>query len=933
MGTIAAIPALLRRVRVERPVLLLLFGLTAVTGFVVVAGPRLFDRVADVGLRSDLAGASATQRDLEFQSIGQPDAIAAESLEAARERATVLASQIPPSVRALTGPAVVVIDTARFRLAKPPNYTTVISFRSQTDADRHVTLVAGRFPARAARTSDPAIPFHLEVAVSQGIATETKLRVGDTYEAVIDPSDPLLSFVFPRPTTRIAITVVGIFAIPHPDEAYWFDDTRLAGIRLGGTFEFPIAYASALVAPEAYPDLVAFELPVSARWRFEVDPSTLDASRLTALVPDLRGLTAEFATTANRGGTALHTGLPALVGRFQARQATAASTLSVAAVGPLAVAAGALGIVALLVIRGRRSQVVLARSRGASSAQLLATQLVEGLLVGVPAALLGLAVAVGLVPGRASGLELPGAALVAGAAALVLVAASWSVSVRPRGRLAREDRSVSRLTPRRLVLDGLAVAVASIGAILLRERGIGGVAGGSGGLAGPSGAASTGADPLLALTPALIGAAVGLVAIRAYPLPLRALGWTAARRRDLVPVLALRDAGRHPSGAYLPLLVLTVTIALGTFASVVSVTIERDQVAASWQSVGADYRVETQDATALAPAVDPSVVPGVDAVARGRVVDGSSITAGGLYRTFGRLLAVDPSAYEQVVAGAPLGDPIPFALTVPPPTAGAGSTDQPIPAVLSSRLATSVTPAVAVGDTIIVEALGRKLSYLAVAVVDSFPGMTARSSFVVAPFAWVAAGFGEAQFAPSVFFVRGDATIGERLRATIRGQSGAPVVVSRAEAYASVHDAPLVAGVVTGFVASFAVAAGYAALAIVAGVILDGQRRAREIGFLRTLGVTDRQVAGMTIVEHGLPTAVAVVVGVALGLGVTQLLAPGLALEAFIGPDAVVRIEVDPVVIVVLALVVVAVVAAAVAASTWLARRLDLGRILRLAEE
>ena len=64
----------------------------------------------------------------------------------------------------------------------------------------------------------------------------------------------------------------------------------------------------------------------------------------------------------------------------------------------------------------------------------------------------------------------------------------------------------------------------------------------------------------------------GIVLLRVYPFPIRAGGWLAARRRDLVPVLGLRNVGRHSAAVALPLLVLMLTAAFTAFASVVSVT-------------------------------------------------------------------------------------------------------------------------------------------------------------------------------------------------------------------------------------------------------------------------------------------------------------------------------------------------------------------------
>ncbi len=141
------------------------------------------------------------------------------------------------------------------------------------------------------------------------------------------------------------------------------------------------------------------------------------------------------------------------------------------------------------------------------------------------------------------------------------------------------------------------------------------------------------------------------------------------------------------------------------------------------------------------------------------------------------------------------------------------------------------------------------------------------------------------------------------------------------------------AGVAGGFGFALVIALVYATLAVVAVVLLNAQRRSREFGFLRTLGLTEPQVAGLTAVEHGLPILVAVTVGVGLGLGLAVLLEPGLGLAEFIGPGAVVHLEVDWPSLGAVVLAVVLVVGAAIALSVWLAGRLELGRVMRIGEE
>ena len=69
MRLVGAVAALLRRVRAERGTTALVFVLVALTGFVVAAAPRLFDRVSDDGLRFELTRGTAIQRNLEFTTV------------------------------------------------------------------------------------------------------------------------------------------------------------------------------------------------------------------------------------------------------------------------------------------------------------------------------------------------------------------------------------------------------------------------------------------------------------------------------------------------------------------------------------------------------------------------------------------------------------------------------------------------------------------------------------------------------------------------------------------------------------------------------------------------------------------------------------------------------------------------------------------------
>jgi putative ABC transport system permease protein len=106
------------------------------------------------------------------------------------------------------------------------------------------------------------------------------------------------------------------------------------------------------------------------------------------------------------------------------------------------------------------------------------------------------------------------------------------------------------------------VLLAVLALFLLRRRGIAG---------------ERGFDPYLAAVPLLLALAVGLVALRLYPFPMRVLANGTAKRRDLVPSLGFRRVSRQPVVTTAPLLVVLVSVSVALFAAVVAASLDSAQ--------------------------------------------------------------------------------------------------------------------------------------------------------------------------------------------------------------------------------------------------------------------------------------------------------------------------------------------------------------------
>ncbi|HSM38849.1 MAG TPA: FtsX-like permease family protein, partial [Candidatus Limnocylindrales bacterium] len=547
------------------------------------------------------------------------------------------------------------------------------------------------------------------------------------------------------------------------------------------------------------------------------------------------------------------------------------------------------------------------------------TALWEAVMLVGAAILAGVAGALLFVPGRDSPASVPLAMAVGGGAVLALVIATWPAAGRPLRELHADEAPITRPSARRLVLEGTAVLLAVGGVFLLQQRG----------LTIDQGQVTT-FDPLLAATPALAGLAVGIVAMRLYPIPIRMLGWLAASRRDLVPVLGLRSVGRHPAVANLPLLVLMLTAAFGAFASVVTSTVDRGQQVASWENLGADYRIERIGGGTVAR-LHPEEVPGVRAVAGGYVDRQARFASTPNQRSSIFFLALQAEEYAEVTAGSPVDPAFPAAFT-DPDAAPLGTPDSPIPAILSRRLPAASEP-VRAGNTFTVELAGQVMTFLDVQERLDFVSLPAGSAFVIAPLDQVRRAYVNRTLEPNVLLLGGGPEAEAGLRDLVSEQLALGQLTSRHAAYEALRSAPLVAAVVIGFGAALAVAAAYTALTVMAALTLSAAARTRDLAFLRTLGMSARQALQLTVMEHGPPVLIALLPGVVLGVAVAVLLTPSLGLSAFAGTSRLLELTVDWRPIAVMSGALVLVVAAAIGLSTWLSRRASSADALRIGDD
>ena len=938
MSRASALALLLRRERFDLAAVGLVTLLVAFTAFVSVAGIRMLERAADDGLRRQVDAAPVVQRMIRFSTArsesGQEPAPTLADWQVEGEQ---LRTTLPEPLRALLADGNMTVGSVRLAVANPPDFPLFITLRYQDSFEELAELVAGRWPASTNAQLPPVVEFEptdtggqgwptgidhssdeprrFEIAVQEATARELGLSIGSALVVGVDYLDTLLqSSIIGRADVSLAPTeleITGLYRVRDPQSDAWFGDPELRFDDLGntGTALEPVAYITAYVSPDGLPGLVSSALPFEYQWRFPIMVDRLDAGAADDIRQALRILEAGPADTEASEDVTVTAGLLPLLERHRSLRAASEAVLGLAASAPLALAGGAIGMAAVLLTRRRRAAMILARGRGASGRLLLAANLSEAVVVAGVACLAGLGLAIALEPASELEPSLVAAVSIGFVAIALLGGLAWPQIAQPLGDLERGARPPRRMDPRRLVVELTVVALAVVGAYVLRQRGIA--------------AAGGGFDPFLAAVPPLIALAAGIVAVRAYRPLMAATGWLANRRRDLVPVLGVRTVARGAVSS-LPALVLLLAVAFAAFSSVVSTSVDQAQRHASWMAVGGDVRLEARGlARELPPGLDPSGVPGVEATARGFIDTRVRAPTGTRVGTL-MVHAVDAAAYAAVVTGSPIEHEWPSEFLDQPG-------DGPLPAIVGPRL-TGGQLGLGPGDKFQIVVLGRRIRLEVVEARQELAGLTAGDSFAIVPYAWLEHAM-KRDVPPSLMWIRAPAESVGALRDHISAHAGTIDLASRYDAYVALRNEPLVGAVGAGFGLAFGISVAYAVLTILGAVILSVGRRTRDLAVLRTLGLNGRQQTRLTMVEHVPSIMVALLPGIALGIGVASAVAPGLGLGAFSGSGGDVPLAIDWPSLAALSAALAALALAAVVIGSWLSRREAVVNALRMASD
>jgi putative ABC transport system permease protein len=424
----------------------------------------------------------------------------------------------------------------------------------------------------------------VEVLVSKAMADKLGMQVGDHYFAVSQQS--LLSVV------TVPVIIAGIWVPRDPTDAYWFYRPDLMDNMLM-VMQGPFIQR---VAPHLQKELA------EVTWYANFDGSAVRVWDVPALVTTIRVLMAESAVeTLNLNLSS--SPLDRLI-RYQDDSQALMIQLYTFSIPLFVLAFAFMILVAGLMTNQYRSEVAVLRSRGASVWQTVSISLAQSCVMGVLGMLGGAPIALGIVQvmGRTrSFLTFAGddwipAAITPSSVPFGLFAVGVTVvlTVVPMIEVARhtivtykQERARTLKPPlwQRLGLDLLLLIPAGYWTYLLAKQGSADIAG-----LGTS-ANDPFSNPSLFLLPALSMLALTLVFIRLLPFLLRLLAWCVGWFPGTSLVLAMRQLARSPGLYSTPVLLLSLTLALATYNASLATTLDSHLDQQTRYDVGGDSRL------------------------------------------------------------------------------------------------------------------------------------------------------------------------------------------------------------------------------------------------------------------------------------------------------------------------------------------------------
>jgi putative ABC transport system permease protein len=738
--------------------------------------------------------------------------------------------------------------------------------------------VATRVPSSAAATGKPGDrqpAATLQVVMTRQTAATFGLHAGSEF---VMPGSELASTGVVTPVT---VLVTGIVVPVNPSSSFWGIDPGVLAADLQGSAQKRYWAGGVMVGPDEADELQSYfgSRNPQMEWVFPLDVSSLDGQQVQPLsdalnkigiqTPTLSGPLDPVASTLTASS-----GMSLSLNTFIATAQSVDTLLWLLYVSLTAAGLAVLLLAARMVAMRRSPEITVIRARGGSLWQIAIGTSRDAALLCVPAAVIAAVLAILVVPGAGSaqgagsaGGWWPPIAVVAVAVLGPALIAAW------QHRLPRRRTAVSRV-PRggtRLVIEAALVAASVAGIVVLRDQGA---------------QAGSGVNPYTSSAPVLVAIPAVIVVLRLYPLALRGLLRAFARSSRAPAFLGLARASRTALTPALPAFALVLALTVAAFAGMVRDAVAGGEVAASWQTAGADATVTPSYAAhsfTILPAAARAVaaVPGVTHAAE--VMNEFWTTPAGRQVN---VLAVDPASYAELVASTP-GFPQVMGGLLAPGKAGA-----PQPVLVSPQAAADLGSGAVTLSTS--QASLRAVQVRVAGVISGTPALPGGGAFVIMPLAAIKSTITPPEPAGvNEMLLTGGSIDQARLTAVVRHTLPDGVTTFRSDVLSALTSGPLQHGAFTLFSLALVVAAIFGLAVMLLELALGAAEREATLARLATMGLGEGQRAWVVALEV-LPAVIAAAVAAwACALALPRVLAPDIDLSVFTGSSVTVKLAAD----------------------------------------
>ncbi len=473
-----------------------------------------------------------------------------------------------------------------------------VNFAAMNDLQSHITLVEGSYP----EISNPATDPFVEVLISEKSANQMGLSAGETYTLYSKGESGI---------TLYPVRLAGIWRATDPKDSYWFYSPR--------------EFDKALLVPEAtfLEGLAPAMLDELGKitWRLTLDSSNVHAVDAIPLANRITRV--ELQAKKLFTGVYLKESPQALLLEYQRTTSLLSFLLAAFSVPIAALFLAYINLVSGVIIERQRNEIAVLRSRGATLFQIAGITTLEGLLMVALALATGVPLSLGVIwlMGKTRSFldfSLPASlrlhptelSLVFGGCTAVLILMARLALIIEAARhtiITYKQEQARNLRPpwwQRAGLDLLLFIPAAYGAFLLRSQGSilptpavpTATAVGSAADAGAAAARAAALNdpfqnPLLMLAPALGIFAFTLFMLRLLPGLMAGISWAAAQSKSVGLLLAARHLSRSPSFYSAPLILLVLTLSLSTFTASLAQTLDQHFYDLQYYQQGADIRL------------------------------------------------------------------------------------------------------------------------------------------------------------------------------------------------------------------------------------------------------------------------------------------------------------------------------------------------------